>query len=298
VTPAPGFSLERTEALTLDARPPLSEMYTLSPFVWRGDARWEMLVRVVPRRDDAPALKIARIYYGTSDDGLRFTMRDQPALAPGPGPEDRDGCEDPTLAICDGVYHVYYSGWNQEQGQGTLLLASGPDCDHLEKRGVRLPSTPEAANPKEVTITQARDGTWRLFFEYADGGASKIGLASSPAVDGPWTILPPPFAARPGCWDGWHLSTGPMLSADPARPILFYNGAMRDAHWRIGWVQFDADYTQILARSEAPLIVPPPQQGDHTDIAFSASAVEQDDTVYLYYSIADQEMVRATLRRA
>jgi len=290
--------VEATESLMLDARPPLSEMYTLSPFVWGDGAKWEMLVRAVPRRDDAPALKIARIYYGTSDDGLRFTMRDQPALAPGPGPEDRDGCEDPTLALCDGVYYVYYSGWNQEQGQGMLLLASGPDCDHLEKRGVRLHSTPEIANPKEVTITQARDGTWRLFFEYADGGASKIGLASSPSVDGRWTVLPPPFAARPGRWDDWHLSTGPMLSSDPARPILFYNGATRDAHWRIGWVQFDADYTQILARSEAPLIVPPPQQGDRTDIAFSASAVEQDDTVYLYYSIADQEMVRATLRRA
>ena len=292
------FRVEATETLTLDARPPLSDTYTLSPFVWRKDGPWEMLVRSVPRRDDTPALKISSVYYGTSDDGLRFTMRDQPALAPGPGPEDRDGCEDPTVAICDGVTHVYYSGWNQEEGQGRLLLASGPDPDHLEKRGVRLHSTPAIANPKEVTIAQAGDGTWRLFFEYAADGASKIGLASAPSVEGPWTVLPPPFAARPGRWDDWHLSTGPILNADPSRPVLIYNGATRDAHWRIGWVLFDAAYTRVLARSEEPLIVPPPQSGDRTDIAFSASAVEQGDIVFLYYSIADQDMVRATLRRS
>ncbi len=292
------FLVEATEALTLDARPPLSDTYTLSPFVWRKDRGWEMLVRSVPRRNDMPALKISSVYYGTSRDGLRFAMQDQPALAPGPEPEDRDGCEDPTVSIHDGVYYVYYSGWNQEEGQGRLLLASGPDCDHLEKRGVRLASTSEIANPKEVTIVQASDGTWRLFFEYAADGASQIGLASSPNVDGPWTILPPPFAARPGRWDAWHLSTGPILNADPSRPVLIYNGATRDAHWRIGWVQFNADYTQVLARSEEPLIMPPPQTGDRTDIAFSASAVEQGDTIFLYYSIADQEMVRATLHRS
>ncbi len=292
------FQVGATEALTLDARPPLSEMYTLSPFVWHDGPKWEILVRAVPRRDDAPTLKIARVYYGTSDDGLHFVMQDTPALAPGPGPEDKDGCEDPTLAICDGVHHVYYSGWNQEKGQGQLMLASGRDCDHLEKQGVWLHSTPEIANPKEATICQATDGTWRMFFEYAADEASKIGLASSPNVDGPWTILPPPLAARPGHWDSWHLSTGPMLISDPHQPVLIYNGATRDAHWRIGWAAFSADFTRVLARSEEPLIVPPPQAAGRTDIAFSASAVEQCDTVSLYYSIADQDMVRATLRRS
>ena len=292
------FILEAAEPLVLDCKPPLSEMYTLSPFVWQDGARWEALIRAVPRRDDRPALKIARVYYGHSQDGLRFTMADQPCLAPGPGDEDRDGCEDPTVAIWDGTTYVYYSGWNEESKIGQLLLATGSDGGHLEKQGVRLASTGAIANPKEATIVRVMDGTWRLFFEYAAGGASRIGLASAPHVGGPWTVQTPLFEARPGGWDGWHLSTGPIITSDPERPVMFYNGATHDAHWRIGWVAFDAEYNRVVARSEDPLITPMNLAEGYTDIAFAASAVEKDDKVLLYYSIADRDMVRATLRRA
>ena len=293
-----GFTVERQDRLTLECTSPLSEMYALSPFVWQDGGRWELLVRAVPRRDDMPALKIARVYYGRSEDGLCFTMGRDPVIAPGPGDEDRDGCEDPTLAIWEGTYYVYYSGWNEAAKEGQLLLAAGPDPEHLEKRGVRLLSTPQIANPKEVTLVHVADGTWRLFFEYAAGGASKIGLASAPGVDGPWTVQTPLFEARPGQWDGWHLSTGPILLSDMERPVMFYNGATRDAHWRIGWVAFDADYTRVVARSEEPLITPSMLSPGYTDIAFAASAVETDENIFLYYSIADRDMFRATIRRA
>lgn len=294
------FRVEATEPLTLQCRPPLSQMYTLSPFIWKDGAQWEGLVRAVPRRDDQPALKIACAYYGRSEDGLRFAMTGEPVIAPGPGPEDRDGCEDPTVAIWEGTYYVYYSGWNEARHEGQLLLTAGPSPERLEKRGVRLASTPGVANPKEATIVRVADGTWRLFFEYAGGGASRVGLASAPAVDGPWTVQEPLFAARPDAWDNWHLSTGPILLSDMQRPVMFYNGATQDAHWRIGWVAFDAEYTKVVARSEAPLIVPPANRvpGD-TDIAFASSCVEEEGgAIFLYYSLADKTMLRATLRRA
>lgn len=292
----PQFMLKATEPLTLAAVPPLSEMYTLSPFVWEDDGCFKVLVQAVPRLDDTPALKIACAYYGVSADGLHFQMDAGPALAAGPDADDLDGCEDPTVAICDGTYYVYYSGWNQEKKQGTLLLASGPDPRHLTKRGVYLASSPQAENPKEATIVSAPDGTWRLFFEYAEGGASKIGIASAPSVNGPWTVGTPLLTARPEQWDCWHLSTGPMLQADPSRPVMFYNGATQDARWRIGWVVFDAEYTKVVDRCEAPLIVPPSPKGTDTDIAFASSSVETSDAVYLYYSVADRYMMRVTLR--
>lgn len=237
------FAVKATEPLILATVPPLSEMYTLSPFVWQDGGRWELLVRAVPRRDDQPALKIACAFRGVSGDGLCFQMDDGPAIAAGPDADDLDGCEDPTVAIWNGTYYVYYTGWNQSKGQGNLLLATGPDPRHLVKRGVYLASSPEAANPKEATIVSVHDGTWRLFFENAEGGASKIGIASAPSVEGPWTVGTPLFEARPDAWDNWHLSTGPMLQADPNCPVMFYNGATKDAHWRIGWIAFDADYT-------------------------------------------------------
>lgn len=297
-TETPGFAVAEIESLELERRSPLAEMYTLSPFVWRQRPQYGLLLRAV-NRSTIPAEKVARIYYGHSCNGLRFIMGDHPVIAPGPGEDDKDGCEDPTLAIVDGTYYVYYTGWNQTFKRGQLLLAGGPDIEHLEKRGVALSSTAQCENPKEATIVPVADGTWRLFFEYAFGGASKIGIASAPAVNGPWRILDSFFDSRPERWDSWHLSTGPVLTTEPRRPVMFYNGATSEAKWRIGWAIFDETYTRIVARCEEPIITPPPPgKPSDTDIAFAASSVEEDDAIYLYYSIADKTMFRATVRRS
>ncbi len=291
-----GFAVAQITPVQLERKSPLAEMYTLSPFVWREDGTYKLLVRAVPR-SDIPAEKIARIYYGESSDGIRFKMGDEPVIAPGPGEDDKDGCEDPTVATVDGTYYVYYTGWNENARRGQLLLGTGPDPNRLQKRGISLASTPGCENPKEATIVQARDGTWRLFFEFAIGGASKIGIARAPNVSGPWTVLEPLFDTRPDRWDSWHLSTGPVLCTDPQRPVMFYNGATRQVEWRIGWIVFDENYTRVLARCEEPMITPPRRrdQGD-TDIAFAASSVELDDGIHLYYSIADKDMFCATIR--
>jgi len=79
-----------------------------------------LLLRAVNRSEIA-AEKVARVYYGGSEDGLRFD---------------------------------------------------------LHKRGIAIRYTDRVMNPKEATIAPVADGTWRLFFEYAESGASKVGIAS------------------------------------------------------------------------------------------------------------------------
>lgn len=281
-------------ALTVERPDPLRDVYLLSPFVWRENDRYRMLLRVVPRCDD-PAKKIARVHYGESADGLHFTLSGKAAVAPG-RENDRDGCEDPTVCIVDGRYYVYYTGWDERSKRGELMLAESDDILRLEKRGTILPWTPERKNPKEATVVQAADGSWRMFFEYAADDRSKVGLARSPAVDGPWSVIEPLFEARAGEWDDWHLSTGPIVPTGGGDPVMFYNGATRDAKWRIGWITFDADYTRVRDRCSEPLIVPPPlREADATDIAFAASAVVENGVVHLYYSVADKDMYRAVL---
>jgi len=271
-------------------------MYTLSPFTWLQDGRYPLLLRAV-NRSDIPEEKVSRIYYGESADGLRFAMRDEPVIAPGPDAEDRDGCEDPTIAILGDVSYVYYSGWNQNRKQGQLLLTAGRDILHLQKRGTAIPSSDQYENPKEASIASCPDGSWRLFFEYANGGTSNVGVASALDVAGPWTIQGTAFEARKGGWDAWHLSPGPMVSLDPEHPIMFYNGATREVKWRIGWIMFDKSLTRVVDRCDEPVITPPAPKDDETDIAFVASAVVVDETIYLYYSVADKDLMRATLRR-
>jgi beta-1,2-mannobiose phosphorylase / 1,2-beta-oligomannan phosphorylase len=292
----PLFTVTQSAHLQLIRTRSLKGMYTLSPFVWHGRPGYEMLLRAVNRSEIA-AEKVARIYYGRSEDGIRFTMGDHPAIAPGPG-DDRDGCEDPTVAIVGGTTYVYYTGWNQTSLRAQLLLAAGPDAEHLQKRGIAIPWSADVANPKEASIAPVADGTWRLFFEYSQGGASRVGIASAPRVDGPWTVQPPIFESRPSRWDAWHLSPGPLLCTDPSHPVMLYNGATRDAKWRIGWIAFDAGFTRVVARGDDPLITPPTGAPGDTDIAFAASAVEESNGVFLYYSIADKDMIRAKIESA
>lgn len=290
------FTIAGIQPMALERMGPLAEMYALSPFVWHAGDRYALLLRAVNHAEHAED-KVSRVYYGQSGDGLRFTMADHPVIAPGPEAEDTDGCEDPTLIIVDGTTYVYYSGWNQTAKRGQLLLAVGVDAMHLQKRGVAIPFTDDRQNPKEASIVPVPDGTWRLFYEYSHADASRIGIASAPAVGGPWRVQPSIVEAREGRWDGWHLSPGPVLWADADHPVMFYNGATRDTQWRIGWIMFDAGFTHVVDRGDDPLITPPPGAPDDTDIAFAASALDAEGEITLYYSVADKDLMRARLRR-
>lgn len=288
------FSVARTDELVFECQHPLSEYYLLSPCVWKEQARYQLLLRAVNRSAIA-AEKVARIYHGEGSSPLHFAMDQEPIVAPGPEDDDRDGCEDPTLAAQAGCYYVYYSGWNQQHQTTHLLLAVGDDIHRLQKRGRVFSDTSRPCNAKEATIVRAADQTWRLFFEFAQDDASKIGVAAAASLDGPWTIQEPPFFARPGAWDSWHLSTGPVSLIDRHRPVMFYNGANRDAQWRVGWIEFDENFRHVIARCEQPIIAPPEQRRDpeDTDIAFAASAVEEGEATGLYYSIADRWVKRS-----
>ena len=292
-----GFTVEATEPMGLNRRGRLVGMYVLSPFVWRAGGQYHLLVRAVPRRDDEPRLKMAEVWYGTSADGLVFDMDEGPTIFPGPDQSDLDGCEDPTVLIEGGRLHVWYTGWNQAEQTGRLLRAGGAGPHALDKTGIVLDSTEAVANPKEATVARAGDGSLRLFFEYAAGEASHIGMLASAGPEGPWKAQPDPFAARPDRWDNWHLSTGPIIGERSDAPIMFYNGATRDAHWRIGWIAFDRDFGRVTARGDDPVIVPSNIEVGATDIAFAASAIEQSDEVWLYYSASDKDILRARLRR-
>jgi predicted GH43/DUF377 family glycosyl hydrolase len=290
------FAVETIATLGLISSPELDAMYTLSPFVWRERDAYGLMIRLVNRSDD-PAKKISRIHRGTSQDGIVFRIDTQPAIAPGSG-ADRDGCEDPTVLAMDGSLTVYYSGWNDTREYTELLCATTERSGIFTKHGTAIAHSSALGNPKEASLAQCSDGSWCMFFEYASGGASKIGRARASAVDGPWTIESgSPISTRSGAWDDWHLSPGPIVTTADGRQLMFYNGSTRQSAWRIGFVEFDRDFAKVIRRGDVPLITPPAPVGDERDIAFAASAVLADDgAIHLYYSVADQFLKRATLR--
>lgn len=90
------------------------------------------------------------------------------------------------------------------------------------------------------------------------------------------------------------MVVGPVVNHPLNGSVMFYNGANNQAHWRIGWAEMDDDGT-ITNRCTAPLISPPKPEKDQTDIAFAAPAVVADDEIWVYYSIADQKVMRAVV---
>ncbi len=292
------YIVEQLDHVALSAGSPLAGMDLMSPFVWPESGRYHIMVRGVPKVP-SPDAATGVIASGTSDDGLSFAMDAKLAITPGPQPADAGGCEDPTVLLCEtGGYLVYYTGVDAAHDHGSMILAEGPDLASLVRKTLVLEAPPGEGSMKEATLAKTANGEWRLFYEYAANQASRIGMAGSPHPGGPWTVMADPFDIRNESWDDWHLSTGPMTCVPGQDPVMFYNGATRDARWRIGWISFDPDFTCVTGRGIEPLVMPPPPTDrTKTDIAFAASTVIEGDRIALYYSLEDRMLRRALVRR-
>jgi predicted GH43/DUF377 family glycosyl hydrolase len=301
------YVVEQLDVVTLDiARGDglLAGHDLMSPYVWQeknadGEKRrTHLLVRVLknPLESGDPT---GVIYAGTSEDGLFFTVKEKPAIVPGPDTVDAGGVEDPTVVLDEaGTLLVFFTGVDTRRKQGSLLVAKGKDLTSLRKEEVLLKAPEGEGNIKEATVAQGADGRWRLFYEYAKDHASRIGLALADRLEGPWDAVADPFTVRPGRWDTWHLSTGPIVACKGESPVMFYNGATLDARWRIGWIAFDENYARIIDRCIEPMLVPPPPtQRAGTDIAFAASCLDDGEAISLYYSLEDRVLRRARVAR-
>lgn len=270
----------------------------MSPYVWEAEGHRKLLVRVLknPLEQTDPT---GVIYAGQSKDGVDFKMARTPAIVPGPDEVDAGGVEDPTVVIGSEPHLiVFYTGVEATRDQGSLLMATGPSLRHLTKQKVLLKAPPGQGNIKEATVAQGADGRWRMFYEYAQENASRIGLAVADDLAGPWQPVGDPFTVRERLWDTWHLSTGPILARQGEPPVMFYNGATADARWRIGWIAFDENYSRVVDRCIEPLLVPPPpKERAGTDIAFAASLIDDGADVHLYYSLEDRLLRRAVVRK-
>ena len=294
------FAVEGIEEITIAPGSPVDHMDQMSPFVWKQDGAYRIMLRGVPTplKDGQPTGVIA---WGKSSNGLDFSVDQKLAIVPGDPPQDPDagGCEDPTvLPRHDGTLLVWYTGVDAARRQGCLMLASGNGPHCLEKHQVTIRAPEDEGNIKEATLVRTTAGDWRLFYEYASQNASRIGLARGSGPEGPWDSLDDPFTVRDEGWDNWHLSTGPIFFPRDGDPVMFYNGATDDARWRIGWITFDRDFTRVTGRGIEPLLQPPPPNSrEAVDIAFAASTVPEGDRIALYYSLDDRRLMRCLVRR-
>jgi len=271
----------------------LASFYTLSPYVLPIAEGFAVLLRLVNRSDDAEE-KVSRVHAGTSRDGTTFVLGGTPVLEPDDMMEDSGGCEDPTVAVADGQYVVFYSGYSRKTRASYMLGATGSKLERLTKHGLVF-ADPAYQNPKEAAVASTSTG-YRMFVEYAADGRSKIGVADAPAIGGPWTFAPTPLEARAGRFDAYHMSPASTVRLNDGRVVLFYNGSAQTIAWRIGWAILNSDATKILERSDEPLISPQDIEDGDTDIAFAASTVVvEPNVVWMYYSVSDRILKRRTI---
>lgn len=242
----------------------------------------------------------SRIGYAGSEDGLHFTVRPDPVLAPEAPYEKGGGVEDPRVVEIGGVYYLTYTGYNRKDAQ--LCLATSSDLIHWKREGVILPAYKGTWNEQwtksGAIFPQKVDGKWWMYYlgtrKGADGQLRDyMGLAASvDLLHWKDATAQPVLPRRPGAFDSRVMEPGPapMLTKDGI--LLLYNGADDHLVYRTGWLLFDAkDPRRLLRRSEHPFIEPAlpwERRGTVPNVIFLEGAVRSGSGLTGYYGAADR----------
>lgn len=239
----------------------------------------------------------SRIGYASSPDGIHFTSRAEPVLAPETSYEIDGGVEDPRVVKIGKTFYMTYTGYNKKDAQ--LCLATSRDLTHWQREGVLLPAYQGKWNrgwtKSGAIVTEKIKGKyWMYYLGTSADKTDQMGIAYSTdlvhwsdAIDSP--VLP----RRPGAFDSRVVEPGPppLLTKDGI--FMVYNGADDNLVYRTGWVLFDKnDPTVVLARSREPVFSPQEEWekvGQVPNVVFVEGMVPDGKNNWLlYYGGADK----------
>jgi predicted GH43/DUF377 family glycosyl hydrolase len=263
---------------------------TFNPSVVLHNGQFVMLYRAQDRNG------ISRLGYASSTDGIHFTRRPDPVLAPETEYERGGGVEDPRLVKIEDTYYLTYTAYNKKDAQ--LCLATSKDLLNWSRKGVILPAYKGRWNvgwtKAGAIVPQRIDGKyWMYFLGTAADKTDQMGIAYSfdllvwtEALDVP--VLP----RRPGQFDSRVVEPGPSPIVTDNGIVLVYNGADDELVYRTGIVRFDrADPRRVLSRTDAPVFgpeLPWEKTGQVPNVVFVEGLVRRGPRWLLYYGGADK----------
>lgn len=238
----------------------------------------------------------SRLGYAESQDGIHFTRRPEPVLAPEADYEKDGGVEDPRLQRFGDTYYLTYTGYNKRDAQ--LCLAISPDLIHWERKGVILPAYKGNWNKgwtKSGAIVPERiDGKyWMYWLGTAADKTDQMGLSHSTDLIH-WTEATetPVLPRRPGKFDSRVVEPGPPPILTSSGIVLIYNGADDHLVYRTGVAVFDShDPRKLLYRSNTPIFAPEKEwekAGQVPNVVFVEGLVPMKDRWLFYYGGADK----------
>lgn len=246
--------------------------------------------------------------FAISKNGIDF-QRSGISVWPTPKSPDQLAVEDPTIVKAGDLYYVFHSAVHPKTaGEGVevaIQMVTGKSLKNLADKTTIL--TPEMVKDKLGKVDMVKEpefiflkGKWYMIFEYADGITSRVALAESLNLTGPYGNIRKLIDTRANLWDSEHVSAGPIIPTPQGDILMFYNGRGpwnqedKTPTWAIGYLIMDSITGAISVRSESPIIRPPPELGPGNQlIAFANSYLPEKQR--LYYTIADKRSAAASL---
>jgi predicted GH43/DUF377 family glycosyl hydrolase len=264
---------------------------TFNPAVVAANGRIVMLYRAQDTQG------VSRLGFAESSDGIDFTRRPDPVLAPETEYEQGGGVEDPRIVKIGDLYYLTYTGYNKKDAQ--LCLATSTDLLHWQRKGILLPAYRGNWNKgwtkSGAILNEKISGRyWMYWLGTAADHTDQMGLSYSDDLLH-WTeaTATPVLPKRPGKFDSRVVEPGPppLLTADGI--VLVYNGADDSLVYRTGIAVFDRhDPRKVLYRSDQPVFGPElewEQHGQVPNVVFVEGMLTMPGgRSFFYYGGADK----------
>lgn len=314
------FARSPAPVLTPRSDIPWASSAVFNPGAWYEDGLVHLLFRAIPagyRRiplENAASGEpttgfdnyISYLGYAASTDGIHFTWRETPFIAPD-APFDCCGAEDARISKIDDTFLITYTALSQpafgEADGVRISLASTPDFRQVTKHGIVGPPVrdkdavifPRRIGGRVAMLHRITPDIQLMYFEDLEqlcAPPPALWQAHLEALDQHVVLRP-----REG-WEAKKIGAGPTPIETEDGWLLIYHGVDEEHVYRAGLALLDLDDPRrVIARSPQPIMEPTTDyelHGDVANVVFPEGAVVIDGVLHLYYGAADQVIGLAT----
>lgn len=236
---------------------------------------------------------ISYIAIARSKDGKKFTIDKKPFIYPS---DDYDcfGVEDPRITQIGEWYYVYFSVVSPK-GVGVRLMKTR-DFKKIENCGMIF-----APENKDVLIFPEKiNGKYYALHRPVpkSTGNPEIWIAESDNLQywGNHRFL---LGLRENMWDNGRIGGGVVPIKTKYGWLELYHGASKEDRYCMGAVLLDLnDPSKVIARTEMPILEPVEDyevNGFFGEVVFACGSLVENDTIKLYYGVADTSIAYAEI---
>jgi predicted GH43/DUF377 family glycosyl hydrolase len=240
---------------------------------------------------------ISRIGYAATSDGYHIDERlSVPVFEPANNVE-KDGCEDPRLALLDNTLIMTYTALHEfdQQSLYQISLTSIALDDFLREKWDwkdRRLAFPGIRNKDAVIFPKRIDGKIAMLHRLEPD----VCIAYSDDLQC-WYDIKSVMTPRAKCWDSWKVGAAGTPVELNEGWLFIYHGVNFERTYCLGVALLDRNNPEIiLHRSEEPILIPvePYERfGKVPNVVFSCGNVLVDNEVLVYYGGADSVLCAA-----